>query len=702
MTIREAVERTVDYLVDNDWVLDRVEHGLTGRGRHDRGRRRAVAIVGCGLIGAKRAAALRGAGVRSSPSTTLDQARPTRWSASAARRDRGRAPDRGRGLRARRRAASSSWPPPTPRSRPLRGARRRARAATCSSRSRAAAALDEVVELARGGRAGTAVVVRVGFNHRFHPAIAAAHEAGGRRALRHRCCTCAPATATADGSATSRSGGPTASASGRRRAARPGRPPHRPHPVPRRATSTLGVRRAAHRRSGRWTSRTTRSCALRAASGGFAWLHASAGRSGRTCSRSRSRCRAAKLEITGPRRQLRPGAADALRDAAESSDPRRSRRGSGRRATTRGRPRSSTSWRALDGGPRSARRIDDAVATLARGRRGVRAMIITRTPLRISLGGGGTDLPSLLPRRTAAASSSPRRSPSTSTSRCTATSTTTILLKYSQIERVTRRRATSATRSSARRCVRRASTRGVEISSMADIPAGTGLGSSGAFTVGVLQGAAPPTGASSSPTTSSPQLPATSRSTASASRSASRTSTSPPSAGSRRSSSTPTSTVDGRAGRRCPDDARGPARGEPAALLHGRAPLGVGRARRRRTTARRSATPTSCDNLDEVREARPRDAERALRTGDLDAFGALLTDQWKLKYDRAPSAAARAGRRLDPRRPRGRCARRQARRRRRRRVPAVLRRGQGRAAGGDGRARARGGRASASTTRAPR
>ena len=31
-------------------------------------------------------------------------------------------------------------------------------------------------------------------------------------------------------------------------------------------------------------------------------------------------------------------------------------------------------------------------------------MIITRTPLRISLGGGGTDLPALLPRATAAAS----------------------------------------------------------------------------------------------------------------------------------------------------------------------------------------------------------------------------------------------------------------------------------------------------------
>ena len=50
-----------------------------------------------------------------------------------------------------------------------------------------------------------------------------------------------------------------------------------------------------------------------------------------------------------------------------------------------------------------------------------------------------------------------------------------------------RSEATPSTGSSARSCSSRQSSAGVEISSMADIPAGTGLGSSGAFTVGVLQ-----------------------------------------------------------------------------------------------------------------------------------------------------------------------------------------------------------------------
>ena len=51
-------------------------------------------------------------------------------------------------------------------------------------------------------------------------------------------------------------------------------------------------------------------------------------------------------------------------------------------------------------------------------------VIITRTPLRISLGGGGTDLPGYY-RERGAGSWSPPPSPSTSSSRSTATSTTT-------------------------------------------------------------------------------------------------------------------------------------------------------------------------------------------------------------------------------------------------------------------------------------
>jgi D-glycero-alpha-D-manno-heptose-7-phosphate kinase len=43
------------------------------------------------------------------------------------------------------------------------------------------------------------------------------------------------------------------------------------------------------------------------------------------------------------------------------------------------------------------------------------------------------------------------------------------------------------------------------------------------------------------------------------------------------------------------------------------------------------------ENLDAVRDAGHATAE-ALRAGDLDAFGRQLTDQWKLKLRRAPSA----------------------------------------------------------------
>ncbi len=113
-------------------------------------------------------------------------------------------------------------------------------------------------------------------------------------------------------------------------------------------------------------------------------------------------------------------------------------------------------------------------------------MIITRTPLRISLGGGGTDLPSYYRsngggflvaaaiNRYVYVAVHPNFEPS-------------VLLKYSKIENVERpvdvehpliREALIYTGVGP----------GIEISSMADIPAGTGLGSSGAFGVGLLRG----------------------------------------------------------------------------------------------------------------------------------------------------------------------------------------------------------------------
>jgi D-glycero-alpha-D-manno-heptose-7-phosphate kinase len=110
-------------------------------------------------------------------------------------------------------------------------------------------------------------------------------------------------------------------------------------------------------------------------------------------------------------------------------------------------------------------------------------MIITRTPLRITLGGGGTDLPSYYERfggTVISAAISKHIYISTN-----ATFTRDYSLKYSAIERV--ERAADVEHPIMREALL---THGVEpsveISSMADIGSGTGLGSSGSFTVGLL------------------------------------------------------------------------------------------------------------------------------------------------------------------------------------------------------------------------
>ena len=112
-------------------------------------------------------------------------------------------------------------------------------------------------------------------------------------------------------------------------------------------------------------------------------------------------------------------------------------------------------------------------------------MIITRTPMRISLGGGGTDLPAYYRKAgkgflIAAAIS---KYIYVAVNR---TFDDSIILKYSQLERIMDPQ--SARHPVLRECMFATDvTSSVEISSMADIPAGTGLGSSGAFTVGVLK-----------------------------------------------------------------------------------------------------------------------------------------------------------------------------------------------------------------------
>ncbi len=113
------------------------------------------------------------------------------------------------------------------------------------------------------------------------------------------------------------------------------------------------------------------------------------------------------------------------------------------------------------------------------------AMIITRSPLRISLGGGGTDVPSYYREHGGfLISAAINKYVYIALHR---TFTTDLILKYSQMERV------SHVKDIKHPIIREAfkllklSAVSLEISSMADIPSGTGLGSSGSFTTALLK-----------------------------------------------------------------------------------------------------------------------------------------------------------------------------------------------------------------------
>ena len=112
-------------------------------------------------------------------------------------------------------------------------------------------------------------------------------------------------------------------------------------------------------------------------------------------------------------------------------------------------------------------------------------MIITRTPLRISLGGGGTDLPSYY-REAGAGFLIAAAITKYVYIAVNQNFDDDLLLKYSSVERV--KSQTEVQHPLLRECLAATGEwSGIEISSMADIPTGTGLGSSGAFTVGVLK-----------------------------------------------------------------------------------------------------------------------------------------------------------------------------------------------------------------------
>jgi D-glycero-alpha-D-manno-heptose-7-phosphate kinase len=112
-------------------------------------------------------------------------------------------------------------------------------------------------------------------------------------------------------------------------------------------------------------------------------------------------------------------------------------------------------------------------------------MIITRSPLRISLGGGGTDLPSYYREHTGflVAAAIDKYVYIT----LHQTFIQELIVKYSKLERV-------ATVDQLEHPIIREAMKSLdvgapnlEITSMADIPGGTGLGSSGSFTTGLLR-----------------------------------------------------------------------------------------------------------------------------------------------------------------------------------------------------------------------
>jgi D-glycero-alpha-D-manno-heptose-7-phosphate kinase len=112
-------------------------------------------------------------------------------------------------------------------------------------------------------------------------------------------------------------------------------------------------------------------------------------------------------------------------------------------------------------------------------------MIITRSPLRISLGGGGTDLPSYYKKHSGflIAAAIDRYVYIT----LHQTFVNDLIVKYSKLERVPS--AADLQHPIIREAMKLVGIEGpyIELTSMADIPAGTGLGSSGSFTTALLK-----------------------------------------------------------------------------------------------------------------------------------------------------------------------------------------------------------------------
>lgn len=111
-------------------------------------------------------------------------------------------------------------------------------------------------------------------------------------------------------------------------------------------------------------------------------------------------------------------------------------------------------------------------------------MIISRAPFRVSFCGGGSDLPAFYEEHGGCClSTSIRKYMYLALHRCFHVDR--IILKYSKTENVGSR--AEIEHAIFRECLEGLGVSGVEITSMADVPAGTGLGSSSAFTVALLK-----------------------------------------------------------------------------------------------------------------------------------------------------------------------------------------------------------------------
>jgi len=112
-------------------------------------------------------------------------------------------------------------------------------------------------------------------------------------------------------------------------------------------------------------------------------------------------------------------------------------------------------------------------------------MIIARSPLRVTLGGGGTDLPSYYEKFGGflIAAAIDRYVYITLHENFTPD----LIVKYSRLERVTEAAKLEHPIIREAFALLGMDGRGLEVASMADIPAGTGLGSSGSFTTALLK-----------------------------------------------------------------------------------------------------------------------------------------------------------------------------------------------------------------------